>query len=123
MRERRLVVANAMDDRHLPVLEQPFEADHRLLKAELVVDPQQVVLPDAQLGTGVVIGVIGKGDDGVEAVIAARQFDDDEDAVVGPRLLLRHFRPDGRRRDTARFAQHQAAEALLREAAPFAGGQ
>ena len=38
---------------------------------------------DAERGAGFVIEVVGEGDDGVEAVVAAAQLEDDEDGGVG----------------------------------------
>ncbi len=91
MRERRLIVAYAVDNRHLAVLEHPLKAHHRLLEAELVVDLKQFVFAQAKLGTRVVIGVVAKRHDRVEPVIAARELDDNQDAIIRSRLLLGHF--------------------------------
>ena len=86
MRERRLVVADAMHDREMAVLVETLEPRHGRLKAEMLIDLAQAFLPDADARPGAVVGVIAIGHDRVEAVVAAGQFDHHQDATVLRRL-------------------------------------
>src|SRR5262245_43861394 len=81
MREARMVVSTAMHDRHLAVLVQALETDHRRVKSESVADLDDLALWNTQMGTRAVIRGVAVRHDGVQAVVAAGQFDDDEDAL------------------------------------------
>src|SRR6476660_3421002 len=81
MRETRMVVSTAMDDRHLAVLVEALEPDHRRMKSESVADLDHLALRNAQMGPRAVIRRVAVRYDRVEAVVAAGQFDDDEDAL------------------------------------------
>jgi hypothetical protein len=81
VRERRLVIADAVDDREMAVLVEPLHAGHVRLEAEMIVELAQLVGPDADLRTRPVIGVVAIGHHGVEPVIAAGELDDDQDAA------------------------------------------
>src|SRR5262245_10183827 len=81
VREARMVVAAAMNDRDRPVLAQPVEPDHRLMEPESISPLDRVALPNADRRPGAVIGGVAVGNDGIESIVAARQLDDDEDAL------------------------------------------
>src|SRR5262245_29259781 len=81
MREARMVVPTAVHDRHLAVFVQALETNHRRVKSESVANLDDLALWDAQMGTRAVIRRIAVRHDGVQAVVAARQFDDDEDTL------------------------------------------
>ena len=51
---------------------------------KMVVEPAQLRWPDAEVRPQAVVGVVGVRDDGVQAVVAARQLEHDEDAVAAP---------------------------------------
>ena len=96
-----MVVAAAMDDGERPVLVEPLEADHRRMEPEAVGDLDDLALGNPELRPRLVVGGIAERHDGVQAVIAARQLDDHEDAV-GMLLDARAFeRLRGERRGRA----------------------
>ena len=64
-------VADALHDRQLPLLPQRPEALHAGVQADVVVQADDHVLGLAQRGPGLVVEVVGVGNDGVEAVVAA----------------------------------------------------
>jgi transcription antitermination factor NusA-like protein len=51
------------------------------MKAEAVGDRDRVALPDPEARPGAVVIRVAVRDDGVQAVVAARKLDDDEDAL------------------------------------------
>ena len=89
VRERRLVVADALHDRHLALVVQVLHAAHRLVPAEVRVDLQQVLFFDADRRAMLVVHRIAVRHDGVQAVVAAEPFEDDEDLAGIARGRLR----------------------------------
>src|SRR5271155_5700067 len=100
MREARVLVTHTMDDRELAVLEQTLESRHPRLNAESIVELAKLFRPQAELGPRAIIGVVRIGDDGVQAVIGAGEFDHDKDA-----------RPDAGRRRGVSFVDRARAKA------------
>ena len=76
-----MVVAAAVDDGEQAVFVEMLEADHRGMKAEAVGRFDHLVLGDAELRPRAVVRRIAVRHDGVQAVVAARQLDDDENAL------------------------------------------
>ena len=71
----------------------------RRVQADVVVDLDDLLLGEVQRRPGLVVEVVGVGNDGVEAVVAAGHLDDDEDGVLaglgglgGVEQELRHQR-------------------------------
>src|ERR1044072_7563289 len=85
MRQAGMVVAAPMNDGKRPVLVETLEADHRRMEAEAVGDLDDLAFGNTELRSRLVVRRIAKRDDGIQSVVAARQLDDDEDAV---RVLL-----------------------------------
>src|SRR5262245_39118070 len=81
MREARMVVSTAVHDRHLAVLVQALETNHRRVKSESLADFDDLAFWNAQMGTRAVIRRVAERYDSVQAIVAAGQFDDDEDAL------------------------------------------
>src|SRR6266446_3591881 len=71
MGERRLVIADTMDDREMAVLVEALESRHGRLKAEMLIELAQPFLPDANARPGLVVGVIAIRHDRVEPIVAA----------------------------------------------------
>src|SRR5688572_1315996 len=120
MRERRLVVAYALHDRDLALVVQLLHAAHRLVPAELGVDLQQVAFLDADSRPMLVVHRVAVRHDGVQPVVAAEPFEDDEDLA---RLQCRGFKAgavqDKRdRSDAAQEAETEAAGADPYHVAP-----
>src|SRR5215469_14616572 len=80
MRETRVVIADPVDDRELAVFEQALKSRHPGLYSELVVEPAKLFRSQPELRPRAIVGVVCIGDDGVQAVIGAGEFDHDEDA-------------------------------------------
>src|SRR5579871_1028059 len=83
MRKGRIVVAAAVDDGEFAVLIKALEADHAAVETEVVVDGADALLGEADFGAVLVIGIVAVGDQGVEAVVAPGELEDDEDLAVG----------------------------------------
>ncbi len=83
----RVRVADALDDAQEPVLIQPVECRQLGMKAQVLIDLVNLAGGQPQGRPGLGVEIIGVGDDGVQAVVAAGKLDDDEDrlAVVPPR--------------------------------------
>ncbi len=103
VRERRLVVADALHDRDLALVVEVLHPAHRLVPAELRVDFQDVGFLDADRRPMPVVERVAVRDDGVEAVVAAEPLEDDED-------LARRIRGDA----AARLGQHVTARGRCR---------
>ena len=123
-------------DRQAAVLEQLVQFDHLGMQADAVVQPQHLLGVDAQTRANLEIGVVGVGDQGVKAVVAAGQLDDDQDAVVFQarqrlRLIgqghagLVQERRDGRRqgREAGQASELSAVGEMGHEEGPFSAGQ
>jgi hypothetical protein len=70
-----------MGDGHVPGFENALQPLARRVEAEVVIQLQHLVLGDADLGSGLVVGVVPIGHNRIETVIATRQFDHDQDAL------------------------------------------
>ena len=88
MRAVRVRVADALHDGELPAFEQLREAGQRRVEADAVVDLRDGLCVEAQLRAVLAVVVVGVGGDGVQAVVAAVELQDDEDAAVGVALRL-----------------------------------
>ncbi len=82
--EARMIVADAVDDREMPILVEPLETGHGRLQSEVVVELAQLGRADAKLRPRAVVGVVGVRHDGVQPVICARQLDHDQNACHRP---------------------------------------
>ena len=94
-----------MHDRQLSLLPQRPKPDHARVQADVVVQADDHVFGLAQGGPGLVVQVVGVGNDGVEAVIAAGHLQHDQDIVLarrgrlrGPRHELRDHATQGHKR-------------------------
>ena len=76
-----MVVAAAVDDRQLAILVESLEADHRRMEAEAVGGFDHVAFGNPDLRPGPVVRRVADGHDGVQAVVAAGQLDDDENPL------------------------------------------
>ena len=124
MGERRLVVADAVDDRHLAVVVEALHPLHRLVQAELRVDLQELRLLQADRRPVLVVGGVAVRHDGVQAVVAAEPLEDDEDPAAGragrrPAGLAEDVR---HRPDAAKQAEPEAAGAEPHHLAPRNAG-
>ena len=98
-------VADALHDRQLSLFPHRPEALHAGVQADVVVQADHHVLGLAQRGPGLVVQVVGVGNDGVEAVVAAGHLQHDQDVVLarrgrlrGPGHELRDHRAQGHQR-------------------------
>ena len=76
-----MVVTAPVHDSEEPVLVQPFEADHRGVEPEPIGRLDDLAFGDPELRSGAVVGGIAVRHDGIQAIVAARQFDDDENSL------------------------------------------
>ncbi len=84
MRQARVVVSAAVDDGHPAVLVQTLEPDHRRMEAEVIVDLEDLARRNSDVRPGAVVRRVAMRHDRVEAVVPARQFEDDEDPFGMP---------------------------------------
>jgi hypothetical protein len=89
-----------MNDSELAVLEQTLEARHARLNAIKIVEPTEFFRLQSELGPRAKVSIVRIGDDGVQAIIGAGEFDHDKDA-----------RPDVRRRRGGGFVDGPSAKA------------
>ncbi len=82
MRTIRVGIADALDNGQLSLLQELIESTQAGVEADLIIDTDELILLVTQRGAGLVVEIIGVRDDGIEAVIAAGHFDDDEDVVL-----------------------------------------
>ena len=119
----RVFVAAAVHDGQLAFLVQALEAGHAGVQPEVIVKNAQAVLRQPDAGPRAVIGVVGIGHHGVEAVIAAREFQNDEDLAVGRRLCRHVLGGAGQRGGQhAKARQAKTGEAAFHEGAAGEGG-
>src|SRR5438552_7257592 len=97
MRQARMIVPAAVYYAEDAVFVQPLEADHRGMKTEPLGRFEHIAILDPELGPGAVIGRVGVRNDRIQPVVAAGQFDDDQDAL-GVLLDARSFERLGRER-------------------------
>src|SRR5580704_18708069 len=79
MRERRIVITAAVHNGEIAVLVKLLEPGHTAAEAEVVVNFENLLRGDAELGTKLVIGVVAVGNQSVETVIAAGKFQHHQD--------------------------------------------
>ncbi len=124
VRERRLVVADTVDDRHLAVVVELLHALHRLVQAEVGVDFEEVAFLQADRRAMLVIGGVAVGHDRVQPVVAAEPLEHHQDAAGGrrrrrPAGLAEHAR---HRADAAEQAETEAAGTKPHHLAPRHAG-
>ncbi len=78
----RIRVADPLDDRQPPALEQVSRRPHRGVKADAVADFQKLLGREPKLAAVFRIGLVAERDDGVDAVIAAVELKHDEHSSV-----------------------------------------
>jgi hypothetical protein len=76
-----MVVTAAVDDAQQAILVQPLEANHRGMEPEAIRNLDHLAFGDSQFRPGAIVGGVTEWDDRVQAVVATRQLDDDEDAL------------------------------------------
>jgi hypothetical protein len=83
-------------------LQQPLQPAQAGVQADVVVDPDELLAPQAESRPRTVVQVVGVGHDGVQAVVAAGHLQHDEDVVLAGtgcprrgRKEARHRRPQG----------------------------
>src|SRR5262245_26623070 len=79
------------------------------MQADVVIQSDDLVLGLSQRGSSFVVEIVGVGNDGVEAVITATQFEDDEYVILarpnGPRSLGHELGNDRAQRHQRRVFQ------------------
>jgi len=75
-------IADALDDGGVAIIVEFLEGGEVGVQADVAVDLEDILGIVAESGAGAVVMVIGVGNDGVEAIIAAGELDDDEDGGV-----------------------------------------
>src|SRR5881398_1674771 len=78
----RVRIANALDDRELPRVQKSAEAAQRRVQTKLIVNANQAILGKRQAVSISRITFVAERDDGVDAVIAAVELNDDKDAGI-----------------------------------------
>lgn len=68
-----------MHNSDLAVVVEPLDSAHRLVPAELRVDLKHVRLFDADRGPVLIVEPVAVGNDGVQAIVAAEPFEDNQD--------------------------------------------
>ncbi len=89
MRALRVGIADALHDRQLALLPQRPQALHAGVQADVVVQADDDVFGLAQSGPGLMVEIVGVGNDGVDAVIAAAHLQHNQDVVLARRGGLR----------------------------------
>jgi hypothetical protein len=120
MRQARMFVSTSVHHRQQPVFVQSFEADHRRMKTEAVGGLDDVTVRDSELWPRPVIGRVAVGNDGVQAVVAARQLDDDENSL---RMLLDARALERLRRQRCRHAVQECRQSRCHSHAIQAAGE
>ena len=110
MRERGLLVADAMDDGHVAILVEALQARHGVLEAEMVIELAQARRLDTDPRPCPVVGVVPVGHHGVEAVIAAGQFHHHQDAILSRRARRSGLGPGRSAGERAGRSEREAAE-------------
>jgi hypothetical protein len=105
VRERWLVVTYALYDRQLALVVQLLHAAHRLVPAEVRVDLEQIVFFDANRRAMLVIHRIAVRHDGVQPVVTAKPFEDNEDPARIERCRL-----EARLAEDARYRTESAEQ-------------
>jgi hypothetical protein len=92
-------ITDPLDDGQLAALQQLVEAAQGRVQAQLVVDTDHLLPGETEGRAGLVIQVVGVGDDGVQTVVAAIHLDDNQDGVLaglgGPGGVGQELRHDG----------------------------
>ena len=71
MGPRGVLVTDAVDDGHLALIPQCLDASHLRVEPQLIIDGNDLVRRNANLGAGVVVVPVGKGDDRVQIVVGS----------------------------------------------------
>ena len=79
-------IAAVLDDRQPSAVPQFAPGFHRRVQPEVIVELDDVFLGDGQRRPGAMIRIVGVGDDGVEAIVATLQFDNDQATAGSTRL-------------------------------------
>src|SRR5207244_1851078 len=116
----RIRITDALNDSQAAAAQQRLQTGEGVVQADVVIDAEDFVPAQPQRRAGLVVEVVGVGDDGVQAVVAAGEFDDDQDClfavlggVGGPGQETGHGGPDGEeRRGLEKVAAVQHASAL-----------
>ena len=77
--------ADALHDRQFTVLPYRHQGLKRRMQSRARIELQHLLARNGYARTQVVVIRIGERDDGVEAVVAALQFDEDQEVVIAPR--------------------------------------
>ena len=84
-----LRIAHAAHDRQLPVVPLLSQTLECRIESELAIQVQHIAWGIGQFGPGIMISVVGVGDHGIDAVVAAVQREDHQHAAaLGERPLL-----------------------------------
>src|SRR6266576_3581037 len=110
MRKRRLVVADTMHDGELAFPIEPLEARHRGLEADMIIELAHALRLDADARACAIIGVVAKGHDRVEPVVAAGKFNDHQDASFLRRRSRSGLGPERRAGEIAGGPKCEAAK-------------
>ena len=106
----RLRVAHAAHNRQLPVVPLLSQALECGIQSELTIQGKHIAWRVGQFGPGVVIGVVGVGDHGVDAVVAAVQRENHQNAAALSEWSLLGFAHQVGPADSA-GARHQTGRA------------
>jgi hypothetical protein len=120
LREALVLVSAPMDNGHEPVLVEPLESHHRGMKAESIRNLDNLLLRNADTWSGAVIRGIVVRNDGVQAIVAARELEHDKNPLgvfLDARPLQRLRRQRGRRAVQEGWQRRADADAVqtLRE--------
>ena len=83
VRAVRVGITDRLHDRQPALFAELRETAERRMQPDVIVDRLQVLGLERELGPALVVDVVAVGDDGVEAVVAPVELDDDEDPSVG----------------------------------------
>ena len=116
MRAVGIRIADALNDGELARVVKFLETGQARMQSDIVVQFQNVPGGNVDAGAGLVIKIVRVWNHGVEAVIAAGQFDHHEDAVLG-RRARGGLRPGGCPGERAGGPEREAAETGAQEIA------
>lgn len=88
MRPVRIRIACALHDLEVSLIVKRLEADKLRVQSEMVVQSQGLFAGDRNRRPGAEIGIIPKWHESVEAVVAARKLEDNQDRAVLSRCRL-----------------------------------
>jgi hypothetical protein len=82
VRPVRVRITDALHDRQLPLLQELLQAGQGGMQPHAVVDPADLVLRYLQVRAVLAVVIVAVGHDGVQAVVAAVELQDDEHAAA-----------------------------------------